>query len=224
MSVQAHLFDAIRRQRPAIKAAVSGGPGTIQVIGDIGEVFGGVVPSDVAAQLAAVGPRDVVVQLSSPGGSVGEGMAIYDLLRAHAANGHKVTVVVVGSAESIAACIAMAGDRILFASASGELMIHQARTVATWANADTLEALAADLRHQNERMVNILAARSGRPPAEVSNMIADGDCRMSAAEAIRLGFANGIVGQESRPVATSAERERIDRFRASLSAAQPVRK
>jgi ATP-dependent protease ClpP protease subunit len=84
------------------------GHAELWLYGVVGGYWWGFDAEDVAYQLA--GPRrrrDAHVRIHSPGGSVFEGIAIANLLRAHKA---KVTVVVDGLAASAASIIAIAGD------------------------------------------------------------------------------------------------------------------
>lgn len=94
----------------------------ILIYSDIGESWDG---STVAARefVAAVGALDVetiTVRINSYGGSVTDGLAIYNALRRHPA---RVDVQIDGIAASIASLIAMAGDTVTAAN-NAMLMIH----------------------------------------------------------------------------------------------------
>lgn len=80
----------------------------------------GVTAKRISAALRAIGEQDIVVNLNSPGGDMFEGLAIYNLLRAHSG---KVTVNILGIAASAASIIAMAGDEIKMGRGAF-LMIH----------------------------------------------------------------------------------------------------
>src|SRR5690606_40681426 len=69
-----------------------------------------------------IGSQDITVRINSPGGDMFEGIAIYNLLRAHPA---KVTVEGLGWAASAASIIAMAGDEIRMGLGSF-MMVHTA--------------------------------------------------------------------------------------------------
>jgi ATP-dependent protease ClpP protease subunit len=62
-------------------------------------------------ELKALGPvAELTVRVNSPGGSVFDGVAIYNALKRHRAT---VTVWIDGIAASIASMIAMAGDEVV---------------------------------------------------------------------------------------------------------------
>jgi ATP-dependent Clp endopeptidase proteolytic subunit ClpP len=82
----------------------------------------GVTPAMFAQALADVGPVDAIeLHLNSPGGSVIDGMAIYNLLNAHPA---EKTVYVDGWAASMASIIAMVGKTAPRMPSNTWLMIH----------------------------------------------------------------------------------------------------
>src|SRR5690606_4398240 len=106
-------------------AAVPGADGdtTISIFDVIGEDFwtgSGVTANRISAALRSIGNKDITVRINSPGGDMFEGIAIYNLLRAHPA---KVTVEVLGWAASAASVIAMAGDDIRMGLGS-LMMVH----------------------------------------------------------------------------------------------------
>jgi len=75
------------------------------------------------------------VNINSPGGSVFEGIAIYNLLASHSGS---VVVNILGVAASAASIIAMAADTINMHTSS-QLMIHRAWTVAVGNSEELLE-------------------------------------------------------------------------------------
>src|SRR4051812_9711112 len=88
--------------------------------GEIGRL--GTTAADFVGDLKGLNASQINLHLPSPGGSVFDGIAIMNALRAHQAN---VTVYVDSLAASIASVIAMAGDRVVAMPAS-EFMIHEA--------------------------------------------------------------------------------------------------
>src|SRR5690606_20738675 len=96
----------------------------VMLYDEIGGWFGATA-DELIAQLKSVTAPRMRVRINSPGGSVFEGIAIANALRAHPA---AVTVQVDSIAASIASVIAMAGDRIEMAPNS-MLMIHDASGV-----------------------------------------------------------------------------------------------
>ena len=98
------------------------GRGEIYIYEDIGEGwFGGLTAkafSDTMREIGDVSALDIYI--NSPGGSVFDGVAIYNQIKRF--NGEKI-IHIDGIAASIASVIAMAGDEIRIAS-NGMMMIH----------------------------------------------------------------------------------------------------
>lgn len=162
---------------------------TITIFDVIGEddMGGGVSLRRIAAALSRIGPQAVTVQINSPGGDMFEGIAIYNLLRAHPA---AVTVEVLGLAASAASIIAMAGDEIHMSPGSF-LMLHNAWGVVIGNRHDMAEA-AALFETFDAALTGIYAARSGRSQVEIAALL-DAETFLSAEEAITAGMADGIV-------------------------------
>jgi ATP-dependent protease ClpP protease subunit len=93
---------------------------TLSINGTIGTA---VTADSVRSELARIGPVPLTVKINSEGGSVSEGVTIYELLRQHPA---AVTVDIDGWALSIASVIAMAGKKIRMAPAA-LMMVHTQR-------------------------------------------------------------------------------------------------
>jgi ATP-dependent protease ClpP protease subunit len=96
--------------------------------------FGGVSAAAFATDLRAVTATKINLHLNSPGGDVYQGIGIYNALREHPAN---VTVHIDALAASIAAVIAMAGDKIIMARHSA-MMIHEAHGIMLGTSDDML--------------------------------------------------------------------------------------
>ena len=84
--------------------------------------------------------KTINLHINSPGGSVFEGIAIYNMLKQNKAH---INVYVDGLAASIASVIAMSGDAI-FMPSNSMLMIHNPWTMAI-GNASELRKQADDL-------------------------------------------------------------------------------
>ncbi|MFI8301559.1 head maturation protease, ClpP-related [Streptomyces nigra] len=116
----------------------------------------GTTADDLIAELKQVTAPRMRVRINSPGGSVFEGIAIANALRAHPAD---VTVQVDAVAASIASVIAMAGDRIEMAPNS-MLMIHDASGLCM-GNAADMEEMAELLDLISDNIADAYAARAG---------------------------------------------------------------
>ncbi|MFJ6066573.1 head maturation protease, ClpP-related [Streptomyces tendae] len=127
----------------------------VMLYDEIGGWFGNTA-DDLIAELKQISSPRMRVRINSPGGSVFEGIAIANALRAHPAT---VTVQVDAIAASIASVIAMAGDRIEMAPNS-MLMIHDASGMA-WGNAADMEEMAELLDLISDNIADAYATRAG---------------------------------------------------------------
>jgi len=129
-------------------------------------------------------PRaSVEVRINSPGGSVVEGLGIYNALRAR-----KPTVYIDGVAASIASLIAMAGARII-ASENALIMMHD-----PWAGAEgnaTNLRKTADLLDKHRDAMLHAYSRSGIAREQLLEMSA-AETWMTAQEALALGFIDEV--------------------------------
>lgn len=162
----------------------------ILIYSDIGESWD---DSTVAARtfVESVGALDVdtlTVRINSYGGSVPDGLAIYNALRRHPAS---VAVEIDGIAASIASLIAMAGDRIHMA-ANAMLMIH-----APWAMAIGNAAAMRETADTLDRYAQAMSAsyaRAGFSRDDALALLTDGaDHWYTADEALAAGLIDTIT-------------------------------
>lgn len=161
------------------------GVATIHVYDEIG--YFGVTASDFIAELRAIDARSIDLHISSPGGEVFDGFAIFEALRAHRAT---VTTYVDSLAASIASVIAMAGDRIVMGRFA-ELMIHDAMGLCV-GNADDMAAVIADLDRESERIAAVYADRAGGTATQWRKAM-KAETWYSAQEAVDAGLADEIA-------------------------------
>ena len=135
------------------------------------------------------------VHISSPGGSVSDGLAIYNYLAGLKAKGVTVETYVDGLAASIASVIAMAGD-VRFIGKASSLLIHRPWMMAC-GNAGNLRQAADDLDKVADQLAGIYADRSGLDLDTVRSIMtgeADADgTLLTAQDAIAHGLADEIV-------------------------------
>lgn len=204
------------------------------IYGDIGESWSeqSVLARDVVLQLGALPPSvtTIHVRINSIGGSVADGLAIYNALVSHPAT---VTVTVDGVAASVASLIAMAGSEVRM-HPSSLLMVH-APWGAFLGNAAEMVQFLEVLNTWAAAMAKAYAAKSRKPEAECLALLADGDDHWFTAEtAIAEGFADTLIesadmaapGDEaSAPAEAAAMARGLDRFisRAPLPIAASLR-
>lgn len=131
--------------------------------------------------------KNIRVVIDSPGGSVFDGVGIYNALRRHGAH---VTTEVIGLAASAASLIALAGDDIEM-NVGTELMIHQASTIA-WDNADGMQKTVDALRSIDSSIVDIYVNQTNLPRDEIVQMMS-AETWMTADDAVTKGFASRVL-------------------------------
>ena len=153
---------------------------SINIFGVVGE---DVRAADVLKQIQAEKGDTIEVVIMSPGGSVLEGLAIYDALRA---SDKKIKTSALGMAASIASIIFMAGDD-REVSDNAEIMVHNA-SVVTGGNKHTLKDAIETLDGMDNKLIDIYTARTGLSVDEVTELL-NKETFMSADEAVSKGFA-----------------------------------
>jgi ATP-dependent Clp protease protease subunit len=162
----------------------------VWLYGDIGEDwFGeGNTAKGLAAELKALGAvKTLNVYINSPGGSVFEGVAIYNILRRHSA---RKIVHIDGLAASIASIIAMAGDEIKIA-VNGMMMIHNPWGVAIGESAD-FRKMADSLDKIRSALVDTYELRTHQDADQISAWM-DEETWFTADEALENGFVDEVT-------------------------------
>lgn len=127
------------------------------------------------------------IYINSPGGSVSEGIAIYNILKR--TRSYK-RVFIDGFACSIASVIAMAGNSISMPKSSMQ-MIHNAWTW-TAGNASELRKAADDLDKINEIVVNAYMSKFKGTEEELRALL-DNESYLTAEECLEYGLCTKIV-------------------------------
>jgi ATP-dependent Clp protease, protease subunit len=142
---------------------------------------------DVIKEIAGEG--DIDVHINSGGGSVSQGIAIYNSLKQHPGT---VNVYIDGLAASIASIIALAGDTITMAEGS-LLMVHLPWTQIS-GNATDLRKEAEVLDQHKETLIDIYANNSPLSRDEIEAMLSK-ETWLTAEEALELGLITAIAGE-----------------------------
>ncbi len=140
---------------------------------------------------------DTAIDLSihSNGGSVIEGVAIYDAIRA---SGKEVSAVVEGSADSIASVILLSAPKENRKMRPNASMVIHNPSVEVWAlssggvSADELKAWADSLEQAKERILDIYVDRTGTDRRVLSDLM-DKETNLTAIKAKELGFISEII-------------------------------
>lgn len=153
----------------------------------IGDSWLGSDAATVVKEIAGMKQKKLNVHINSPGGSVFDGIAIYNALLNHPA---EVTVYVDGLAASIASIIALAGKKVIMAD-NAMFMIHQPWTWAA-GNAVEMRKQADVLDQIAETLITTYAARTGKEREEIRDAM-EAETWFTAAEAKAWGLATEVV-------------------------------
>lgn len=156
-----------------------------------GEIGVKAFAAEVDAWLAKQGGQPVQIDLHTDGGSVTEGLAIYQAI--HAYEGH-TTGLVTGVAASMGSVILQAFDTRKVARGAF-VMIHNPSIEGRGLEESDLLSIAARVRKMKAEMLGIYASRSGRAPEEIDALISRGqETWLTAEEAVAAGLADVVDG------------------------------
>jgi ATP-dependent Clp protease protease subunit len=167
----------------------------LYIYGDIGGWYDAITAEAVVHELAGVTSGTLHAHINSPGGSVFEGLSIYNALASMEDRGVKVVVHVDGLAASIASVIAMAGDEIHIAEAAS-FMVHAPWTILA-GNAKTLRKEADVLDVLEGGLVDVYAARTGADRDQIAKWVED-ETWFRGKAAVEAGFATTLVAAKGR--------------------------
>lgn len=162
----------------------------IFIYADIGAF--GVTAQDFVTDLRKLGKvTDIDLHINSLGGSVFDGIAIYNALRTHPA---RVVTHVDGVAASMGSAIAMVGDEIVMPS-NAWMMIHDP-SGGTFGPADDHRKTAELLDGLKKTLVSIYSARTGIDGEDIEKMMSE-ETWMDGNQALDLGFATQVTAEEA---------------------------
>jgi ATP-dependent Clp endopeptidase proteolytic subunit ClpP len=173
-----------RRDWYRINNLAGTGAAEVWVYDEIG--WFGVSAQDFVRELTAIKADKIDLHISSPGGDVFDGLAIYQALRNHPA---QVTTYVDSLAASAASFIAMAGDVRLIAP-HAQMMIHEAWGMCV-GNAADMAKMQDELDRLSGNLAGIYANRAGGD-AETWRAAMRAETWYSAEEAVAAGLADRV--------------------------------
>jgi ATP-dependent Clp protease protease subunit len=160
--------------------------------------FSAVDEETVSAAQAAIrrfarrGAKEITLYINSVGGSIVDGLALYDLIQQVKASGIKVNTVGLGFCASMGGALLQAGNERIMGAESW-LLIHRA---SNWIFGTTSEIAqrAERLNRMQHEVFTILAERSQFADAKaVIEQCHDHDWLLTAQEALELGFIDRIL-------------------------------
>jgi len=149
--------------------------------------------NSVIAQLlfleAKAPDKEIQIYINSLGGSVSDGLAIYDTMQ-YVRN--PITTISVGMSASIAAIILTAGTKgRRFALPNSRILLHQPSGGVRGVASD-IEIHADEIIKIRERLYNILAEHTGQPIKKIKSDT-DRDFWMSAKQALDYGIIDEVM-------------------------------
>jgi ATP-dependent Clp endopeptidase proteolytic subunit ClpP len=127
---------------------------------------------------------------NSPGGSVFDGLALFDYLTELRSDGHQITTVGMGMAASMGGVLLQAGSHRVLAP-NAYMLIHEVSSLA-WGGASELEDEVAFVKRLQDRILDILAERSTMTRQQIARKWKRKDWWLDAPEALKLGFVDEV--------------------------------
>ena len=133
--------------------------------------------------------KDIQLYINSPGGSVTDGMSIYDTMNYIKSD---VSTICIGMAASMGAFLLSGGTKgKRFALPNAEIMIHQP-SGGSRGMASDMKIVADQILKTKQKLNEILAKNTGKP-IDVIERDTDRDNYMTAEEALEYGLIDGIM-------------------------------
>ena len=134
--------------------------------------------------------KPITLLLTSPGGSILHGLALYDFLLTLRHRGHELKVVAMGYAASMGSILLQAADERVMAP-NGFVMLHEAASF-TMGKTSTIEEDMNFLKKLEHRLVQILCERSKLTSTSLRRRWRKTDVWLDADECLALGLIDRI--------------------------------
>ena len=159
----------------------------------LGEEVNNVTANLIVAQLLFLESedpnKDISFYINSPGGSISDGMAIYDTMQYIKCD---VSTICIGMAASMGAFLLSGGKKgKRFALPNAEIMIHQPSGGAQ-GQATEIKIVAEQILKTKRKLNEILAANTGKPLEQIE-IDTERDNYMSAEEAKAYGLIDNVI-------------------------------
>jgi ATP-dependent Clp endopeptidase proteolytic subunit ClpP len=178
--------------------------GTITFRGGVGE-FEGYISADTFISALEEHTGDITIHLDSAGGSVTDGLSIYNAIRGY--DNGTVSIHIDAMCASIATVIACAATGKVVMNSNGKYMIHRAWTAAM-GNCRDFRSMADIMELMDQDIAETYQARAGGSTDEWLAMM-DAETWMDAKKALELGLIDEIhdVRKEKEEVKAEATPE-----------------
>lgn len=138
--------------------------------------------------------KDIIFYINSPGGSVSDGMAIYDAMQIVKSD---VKTICLGRCSSMAAVLLSGGTKgKRYITPNSEVMIHEVFTF----NSGKIGDVKVSFEHSNalnERIIKILANNTGRSIEQIRQDIQLKDKWFNSDEALEYGLVDKLLTKNS---------------------------
>ena len=159
----------------------------ILLTGEINDNVSSIIVSELL-YLDSLNSNDINIYISSPGGSIVSGLAIYDTINMISS---KVNTIVIGMAASMAAFILASGTGKRKALPNAEIMIHQPYGGMEGVASD-IDIQAKRLLRTKERIIQLLAIHCKKDVQQIEKDT-ERDYYMNAKEALDYNLIDEII-------------------------------
>lgn len=160
-------------------------PVKVWIHGDIGSYD--IEAIDLIKALQSVGSQDVEFRIQSYGGSVYEGLAMFNAIKAHKG---KTVGVVDGLVASISSYFLMACDTIQM-PANATLMIHNP-AIGAWGGEDEIQSALTQLQNAKNTIADAYVERSGQSLDDVLAAM-ETETWFTAQQALEFGLVDEVI-------------------------------
>lgn len=154
------------------------------------DTWGGFTSKMMVDEIAAAKAQKadtLLLHINSPGGSVFEGFAIYNLIKS---SGLKTVSKIEGMCASIATLIALGADKVQM-SEMAQFMIHNPFT-GVEGDAEKVQQTADTLKKIQDQLVASYVSRTGKSEADITEMMRV-ETWLNATQAKEMGFVDEIT-------------------------------
>jgi ATP-dependent Clp protease protease subunit len=162
----------------------------------IDDVFANLVIAQLLFLEAEDPEKDINLYITSPGGSVAAGLAIYDTMQYVRSS---ITTICIGQAASMGALLLAAGTKgKRFALPNARVLIHQPMG-GFQGQATEIDIHAREILKIRGRLNEILAKHTGQPLDKIA-MDTERDYFMSAEEAKKYGLIDEVISRPPKAI------------------------
>ncbi|WP_318463085.1 ClpP-like prohead protease/major capsid protein fusion protein [Photobacterium leiognathi] len=157
----------------------------VWIHGDIGSYD--IEAMDLIKALQSVGTQDAEFRIQSYGGSVYEGLAMYNAIKAHKG---KTIGVVDGLVASISSYFLMACDEIQMPE-NAKLMIHDP-SIGAWGGENEIQSALTQLKNAKQTIADAYAERCGKSLEDVLQAM-EKETWFTASQALEFGLIDTVI-------------------------------